>query len=98
MSVFGQCSQCVIVLTVLTLLELVSEHFPKYLSTLFCRRDADLDVPVRLRGHGEAELEDNFGPDLATPGASLETGWVSGQGVRIITGKNSSINGEKLEF
>ena len=83
--------------TTLTLLELVSEHFPKYLSTFICLRDADLNVPVRLRDHGEAELEDNIGPDLATPGASLETGRVSGQSVRIITGIHSS-NAGKLDF
>ena len=66
-------------------------------TTLFCLRNADLDVPVRLRDHGEAELEDNLSPDLATQGASLETGRVSGQSVRIITGKNSS-NAGKLDF
>ena len=68
------------------------------ISTLFCLRDADLDVPVRVRGHREAELEDNLGPDLATQGASLETGRVSGQSVRIITGKNSSSYAGKLDF
>ena len=58
----------------------------RWVSTLLCLRDANLDVPVRLRDHGEAELENDLSPNLATQGASLEKRRVFGQSVRIITG------------
>lgn len=60
-------------------------------STLLCRRDANLDVPVRLRGHGKAELEDDLSPNLATQGASLEKRRVFRQSVRTITGTLNEI-------
>ena len=71
----GQCQWCE---------ECVGQRYR--VSTLLCRRDAHLDVPVRLRGHGKAELEDDLSANLATQGASLEKGRVFGQSVRIITG------------